>query len=327
MPLTVGGQDSLRRRGHDRPDRRSAGTEQQHCYRRTRGKRCDRAARHRRPVWDLHGGSGAEVLISGLTIANGNGAAGGIFNEGTLTVSHTVILGNQGNVAGGIFNNWIAVLSDSSVSNSGGSGLVNEGWLAASRSTISGNYSAFGGGIFNSGVMTLSNSTVSDNEVPRDLNGGGVFNLGAMTIGNSTISNNRAGLGGGIVSSSGMLQMQNTILAGNSAFWEGFDLWGHLASSGHNLIGTSHGGSGYEASDLLDVDPVLGPLQDNGGRTFTHALLTESPAIDAGDDTDAPEFDQRGEGFPRVVNGRIDIGAYEVQLAGPEEPVVKLALR
>jgi hypothetical protein len=64
-------------------------------------------------------------------------------------------------------------------------------------------------------------------------------------------------------------------------------------------------------SDLLNVDPLLGPLQDNGGPTFTHALLPGSPAINAGDNTDAPEFDQRG--LPRVTGPRIDIGAYEVQ--------------
>jgi len=60
---------------------------------------------------------------------------------------------------------------------------------------------------------------------------------------------------------------------------------------------------------------MLGPLQDNGGPTFTHALLTGSPAIDAGDPnfTPPPYYDQRGPGFARVVNGRIDIGAFEVQ--------------
>jgi hypothetical protein len=60
---------------------------------------------------------------------------------------------------------------------------------------------------------------------------------------------------------------------------------------------------------------MLGPLQDNGGPTFTHALLTGSPAIDHGDPnfTSPPYYDQRGPGFARVVNGRIDIGAFEVQ--------------
>jgi hypothetical protein len=75
-------------------------------------------------------------------------------------------------------------------------------------------------------------------------------------------------------------------------------------------------------TDLLDVDPKLGPLQDNGGPTQTHALLEGSPAIDAGDNTDAPEFDQRGEGFPRIdpVTGIIDIGAFEFQSESSARP-------
>jgi hypothetical protein len=81
-----------------------------------------------------------------------------------------------------------------------------------------------------------------------------------------------------------------------------------------------------DPSDLLNVDPMLGPLQDNGGPTWTMALLPGSPAIDVGDNTDAPDWDQRGEGFPRIVNGVIDIGAFEVQPAGgasrPEAPAI-----
>jgi hypothetical protein len=88
---------------------------------------------------------------------------------------------------------------------------------------------------------------------------------------------------------------------------------GPLDSQGHNLFGDTSGGSGFHPTDLLNVDPLLGPLQDNGGPTWTHALLAGSPALDAGDNTDAPDFDQRGEGFARVVNGTIDIGAFELQ--------------
>ena len=91
------------------------------------------------------------------------------------------------------------------------------------------------------------------------------------------------------------------------------DLSGILKSSGHNLIGISGGATGYAPTDLLNVDPLLGPLADNGGPTLTVPLLPGSPAIDAGDNADAPEFDQRGRGFPRIVNGTIDIGAFEVQ--------------
>src|SRR5207247_6231808 len=67
--------------------------------------------------------------------------------------------------------------------------------------------------------------------------------------------------------------------------------------------------------DQNNIDPMLGPLQNNGGPTFTHALLTGSPAINAGNPafTPPPVYDQRGPGFPRVLNCRIDIGSFEAQ--------------
>ena len=68
-------------------------------------------------------------------------------------------------------------------------------------------------------------------------------------------------------------------------------------------------------SNLIGEEPLLGPLQDNGGSTLTYALLPGSPAIDRGDPAfvPPPDFDQRGDGFPRVVNSRLDMGAFEVQ--------------
>src|SRR5207248_5776427 len=74
--------------------------------------------------------------------------------------------------------------------------------------------------------------------------------------------------------------------------------------------------------DQINTDPMLGPLQDNGGPTFTHALLPGSPAIDAGDPSFAPPpfFDQRGPGFDRVSGSRIDIGSFEVQAGGTPTP-------
>jgi hypothetical protein len=101
----------------------------------------------------------------------------------------------------------------------------------------------------------------------------------------------------------------NSIIAG---YTRG-DLSGVLTSQGHNLIGDSSGGSGYDKSDCLDVDPRLDRLKNNGGTTVTHALLPGSPAINAGDNTGARQWDQRGPGFQRIVNGTIDIGAFEGQ--------------
>ncbi len=116
--------------------------------------------------------------------------------------------------------------------------------------------------------------------------------------------------------------LRNTIVAGNLSG----DISGTLASSGYNLVADSADASGFAPTDILDVDPLLGSLADNGGPTLTMALLPGSPAMDAGDNTDAPEFDQRGPGFPRIVNGTIDIGAFEVQ-ASPIPPPTRLLQR
>ena len=123
-------------------------------------------------------------------------------------------------------------------------------------------------------------------------------------------------VGGGIwIDGGGTLR--NTIVAGNRSNFGESDLAGTFLSRGYNLIGSSRGGSGYRETDLLDVPALLGPLRDNGGPTPTHALLSGSPAVNAGDPdfVPPPETDQRG--FPRVVGDRLDIGAYEQQKPRP----------
>ena len=90
---------------------------------------------------------------------------------------------------------------------------------------------------------------------------------------------------------------------------------GTVTSLGYNLSSDNGGGHLTGPGDQINTDPLLGPLQDNGGPTLTHTLLPGSPAIDVGDPnfTPPPFFDQRGPGFDRVVNGRIDNGSFEVQ--------------
>ena len=257
---------------------------------------------------------GAHVAISGLTMANGvdldRGA--GVWNLGDLTLRACTIRNN-------------VVIDD--VLNVFGGGIYNDGTLSLVNCTVSGNGaeedlgSAYGGGVYNAGTLFLLNSTVSGNSASGESYGGqpyggGIYNAGNLAAENSTITANTSARGSGI-GTTGALTMRNTIVAGNDGAPDGPDLYGNLTSSGHNLIGSSSGGSGFTDTDLLDVDPRLGPLQDNGGPTQTHALLPGSPAIDAGDNTDAPPCDQRGPGYPRIVNGTIDIGAFEVQDQGP----------
>jgi hypothetical protein len=90
---------------------------------------------------------------------------------------------------------------------------------------------------------------------------------------------------------------------------------GTFNSLGYNLASDDGGGVLTGPGDQINTDPMLGLLQDNGGPTFTHALLVGSPAINAGNPsfTPPPLYDQRGAPFHRVVNRRIDIGSFEVQ--------------
>src|SRR5213079_1152122 len=101
-----------------------------------------------------------------------------------------------------------------------------------------------------------------------------------------------------------------------------FNDGGTVTSHGYNLSSDDGGGVLTGPGDQINTNPLLGPLQNNGGPTFTHALLPGSPAIDAGDPnfTPPPSFDQRGPGFDRVVNGRIDKGSFEVQTGGTPTP-------
>jgi hypothetical protein len=191
------------------------------------------------------------------------------------------------------------------------------GTLSINSSTLAGN--SVTGGYGTSGT-TYSTGTPAGNGL-----GGGLFvGGGTVTIDHSTLGGNQAfggyayfpgsGYGGGITNFAGAsaLQMHDTILADDTA--DAYpDLDGSFTSLGHNSIGNSMGGSGFASSDLLNVDPRLGSLQNNGGPTQTMALLGGSPAINAGDPSGAPANDQRGPGFPRTFAGTIDIGAFEVQ--------------
>jgi hypothetical protein len=253
-------------------------------------------------------------------------AGGGIFNgnaDGTavLTIINSTVSDNYANahtyesLGGGIANGFLGFFE------------VPGGTVILSNSTVSGNNVdslGEGGGIYSfGGRLMVTNSTIAGNWASSE--GGGIFNTeyGMLTIANSTIAGNADGIygGGGISDTEDGFVMRNTIVAGNMGS-EGLpdDLHGVLTGDGYNLIGNTRGQTGFDPTDLLNVDPRLGPLQDNGGPTPTMALLPESPAIDAGDNTNAPLWDQRGAPFRRIVNGTIDIGAFEVQARGYPRP-------
>jgi CSLREA domain-containing protein len=270
---------------------------------------------------------------------------GGIYNSGVLTITYTTINGNftQGDSinggGGGIFTNGSlslvnSTLSENSTGGGGGGIMSNSNSHLRIRKTTFSNNSAFnGGGLYSRGVITVTNSTFSGNRAM--LSGGGIYDAletSTVSLSNVTLTNNMAdalnvgfGDGGGISHNFGFLLAQNSIIAGNTdAGGQAPDCSGELTSHGYNLIQSTTGCIilGDATGNLTGVSPQLGPLQNNGGATFTHALLPGSPAIDAGRPSgctswlgDSLTFDQRR--FPRPTDGgsgtaRCDIGAFEL---------------
>jgi CSLREA domain-containing protein len=238
--------------------------------------------------------SGAKLTLNNLTVANGRALLGaGILNNSsnTLMVNNSTLSGNNANTQ----------------SQSGGGGIWN----------------------YNSATLTVSNSTLSGNSAR--MAGGGIHNNGGtLTVSNSTLSGNSTtesfGDGGGISSNGGAVTLKNTIVANSPSGRNCSQTPGApITNGGYNLDSDGSCGFGTTNNSLSGttdnpLDPQLGTLNDNGGPTKTHALLEGSPAIGKGNNAfaidangNALQFDQRGEGFARIVGARVDIGAFEVQ--------------
>lgn len=273
--------------------------------------------------------NGAEVSINHSTIdsntTTGIGASGGgIHNlSGSLSILNSTISNNtisgSGAKGGGIY-------SDTNLTGAQTSSIVN--------STVSGNsatsLTSRGGGVYNAdGMMEISYSTITNNSVPYFGDGGGVASFGNSS---TTQTRVRSSIIAGNFSTNDPVNPKSDVenVVGNST--------NSFVSLGYNLIGKGLApavNTFVQTGDTNNVvDPGLAALADNNVlpdgthtdiHTETHALLLTSPALNTGDPNAAanvgnvPEFDQRGPGFSRVVNGNIDIGAFESDLV-PFDP-------
>ncbi len=289
------------------------------------------------------------ATISGLTIQGGSSSSsgGGISIAGTLTLDDARVTGNTASSGGGIgvlFNgrlelNSSTIANNLATSNGGGIQVANGNTVEVSNSTIAGNTALDNGGGLSMalGSMSLTNSTISGNSAQD--RGGGVYFNDATTarMTNTTVAFNQAdsdgngtGAGGGVWARPlASWFLFNSIVTGNTEGAQGTaDNVANnapLASSQGNLVGSGGVTLSDANNNVLGVDDgVLEPLADNGGTTSTHALLVGSPAINGGRNNLAVDSDgnpltndQRGTGFDRILNGIVDIGAFESPLEGP----------
>ncbi len=266
-----------------------------------------------------------DSIISSNTARNG----GGILVEAntTTTLINSTVSGNSVNSRGGgiwAFDSRVTltnstVIGNSTRTNGGGIYARDRSNVSLINSTVSGNLAnERGGGIFSSRFSSvgLNNSTVSGNSAS---NVGGIDSQSSsLTLVNSTVSGNSANFGSSIFIFGGStLSLTNSIVANSSNELDcDFDPSSSITANEHNIIEDDS-----RETDALNVDPRLGPLQDNGGRTQTHALLVGSQAINTGLNSlcnAAPisRLDQRGY----LRTGVCDIGAFEFGASLPPPP-------
>jgi hypothetical protein len=268
--------------------------------------------------------------VSSCYVSSSNHAYGGGIEAflGTVSLYRSSVTGNTAHstgdggyaVGGGILASNIelnqSTVSGNTASYSGTGRATGGGVVAsivyASDSTVSGNGAATAyAGIYTANAY-LFNSTVSGNHADNGPVGGVYAFFGAQIVGCTITANTSkgavaAGLYGAFVDA---FILQSTIIANNTASDVELDvgtLFGPIRGS-NNLI-LAHQATTTVPADTISEDPKLGPLQDNGGPTQTHALLPGSPAINRGNNAGGFAFDQRG--FSRVVGSKPDIGAVE----------------
>jgi len=273
--------------------------------------------------------SPVSVSLSGLTLTQGNGTGGTSAFGGAIRVF---------NIGASLNLDSISVSGNNSSAGGGGVQISFAASANITNSTISNNIAAFGGGgtqIETPNVVNITNTAISGNASNNSTSGGGGIRLlngnGVLNITNSTITNNTTGFDGGGIRQQApyTVNLRNTIVAGNidSSGGNAPDIEGTITSQGYNLIGDGSGGtitatSGDQiGSSTSPINALLAPLANNGGPTFTHALMADSPAINTGNNTLAVDQnnqplinDQRGTGFNRINNNTVDIGSFETNI-------------
>lgn len=267
-----------------------------------------------------------ENVAAGL-LGLGNG--GGIYSTGTVSLLNSTISDNSAFEGAGIYNAGTVSVVNTTIN----------GNSAAARAT------ALGGGIFNAGQLTLKDATISGNSVEGNFGlagGGGIDNTGAVTLINTTISGNNSNASGPGIQNTGNVDLIYSTISGNlvSGTDQGdgianlspqnravvaidsiFDSnggesvsgggGGAFQSLGHNLFSDTPDFT-VLGTDLINTNPMLGPLSDNGGPTLTQSLMPGSPAVNAAVAVTGVTTDQRG--IYRPQGAAPDIGAFELQL-------------
>jgi hypothetical protein len=292
-----------------------------------------RLSRDQAPFYSLTVNLADVAIVSGTVgVAN----TPGWYTVSTVTVTHSFIGGNSGygirNVPDFGYATAAMHVADSLISRNGGGVLTQRNRFASAEmtitaTTISGNTASDGAGLHAAGDTTIVNSTISGNTATDE--GGGILACYGVDLTNVTISGNSAPSGGGVYifgddafpyGCHGQISAVNSLIADSVSGGDcTLALDGRFLDNGHNLVEDS---TCISEPTSFSGDPMLGPLQDNGGPTPTQALLAGSLAIDAADDAACPTTDQRY--FPRPRDGdgdeipACDIGAYEFGAIGPE---------
>lgn len=245
------------------------------------------------------------LQIDGTTFANNTAVSygGGIYSNSDVSISDSTFSGNSGSSGGGFYNVQANAILNNTVFYS--------------------NSASYGGAISNSaGNLNLSNTTISNNSAGH---GGAIANFsfpntGIVTLNFVTMSQNSAPVGGAIYNDSGSFFLNNVILNEGAV---GVNCDGPITSNGFNISSDDSCGLN-QAGDQSNVDPMLGPLADNGGPTLTHMPLSGSPAINTGQCIGGITTDQRGYARPQEII--CDKGAVERQPDDTDSSFIYLPL-